>query len=155
LGIVEVDAIAQLWKAGAVVVAAGGGGVPVVRGQDGTLRGVEAVVDKDLAAARLAAQRRVEVLLILTDVSGVALDYARPEQRYLGEITASELERLAREDAFPPGSMGPKVEGAIRFVRGGGSRAVIGSLDEALEGLAGYKGTQVVNRRSRRARPAA
>ena len=149
LATVEVEAIRALHMTGAVVVASGGGGVPVVLRRDGSLQGVEAVIDKDLAAARLAEQLRMEILLILTDVKGVAVGYGHPEQRYLGEVEAAELEALLREGAFPAGSMGPKVAGAINFVRGGGRRAVICALDDALAGLDGRAGTQVVFRRSR------
>ncbi len=149
LAIVEAAVIASLREAGAIVIAAGGGGVPVVRRADGTLVGVAAVVDKDLAAARLADQLGMEVLLILTDVAGVALDYGRPEQRFLGEASAAQLEDLLRREAFPPGSMGPKVAGAVQFIRSGGLRAVICSLEDAVAGLEGHAGTQIVYRRSR------
>ncbi|MHB9092634.1 MAG: carbamate kinase, partial [Chloroflexota bacterium] len=146
---VEAEAIRALQAAGVVVIASGGGGVPVVRRADGSLRGVEAVIDKDLAAARLAGQLRMEVLLILTDVRGVAVDYHGPGQRFLEQVSVGELNALLGEGAFPAGSMGPKVAGAINFVRGGGRRAVICALDDALAGLDSRAGTQVVFRRSR------
>lgn len=155
LAVVEVEAITRLRDAGIVVIAAGGGGVPVVRRGDGRLAGVEGVIDKDLAAAKLAEQLRMDVLLILTDVSGVALDYGRPEQRFLGKVSDAELDRLARLGAFPAGSMGPKVRAAIQFVRSGGKRAVICALDEGVAGLAGMAGTLVVRRKSHRTRAAA
>ena len=107
------------------------------------MAGAEAVIDKDLAAARLAQQLAVQVLLILTDVAGVALAYGRPEQRFLGDVTLGELEGLFRRGEFPVGSMGPKVVEAIGFLRNGGERAVICSLDDALAGLAGEAGTQI------------
>ncbi|MDA8218868.1 MAG: carbamate kinase, partial [Dehalococcoidales bacterium] len=151
LAIIEAAAIARLHDAGAVVIAAGGGGVPVVR-KDGALVGVEAVIDKDLAAARLAEQLGMEVLLILTDVEGVALDFGRPEQRFLGRVSAADLERLLRRGKFPAGSMRPKVQAAVEFLRVGGQRAVICSLGAAVQGLAGDAGTQVVGEpRARRA----
>ncbi|MCL4464611.1 MAG: carbamate kinase [Chloroflexi bacterium] len=143
LAIVEAPTIAKLLALGTVVVAAGGGGVPVYYRDDSELAGVEAVIDKDLAAARLAQQLAVQVLLILTDVAGVALAYGRPEQRFLGDVTLGELEGLFRRGEFPAGSMGPKVVAAIGFLRNGGDRAVICSLDDALAGLAGEAGTQI------------
>lgn len=149
LAIVEADVIAHLLAAGTIAIASGGGGVPVVRQADGSLRGIEAVIDKDLAAARLAEQLRMEVLLILTDVEGVALAYGKPEQRFLRETTAGELDGLLKQGAFAAGSMEPKVRGAVGFVRAGGVRAVICTLDDALAGLEGRAGTQIVYRRGR------
>lgn len=144
IGIVEVDAIRVLLDAGAVVVACGGGGVPVLRRADGQLQGVDAVVDKDLAAARLALEVGARVLLILTDVAGVAVDFGKPSQRFLGHLTLTELETLLVQEPFSAGSMGPKVRAAYRFVRDGGGRAIICALEDALAGLRGQAGTQVV-----------
>ena len=149
LAIVEAEVIARLSAQGVIVIAAGGGGVPVVMRPDGTLVGVEAVIDKDLAAARLGQQLGVEVLLILTDVPGVAVGYGGPEPRFLRQTTVTELEELMARGAFPAGSMGPKVAGALAFLRGGGERAAICSLDEAEECLAGRAGTQITAPRTR------
>jgi carbamate kinase len=145
LGIVEVGAIRALVDAGVVVVACGGGGVPVLRRPDGRLEGVEAVVDKDLAAARLALDLGASTLLILTDVPGVAVDFGKPSQRFLGRMTLTELESLLVTEPFSAGSMGPKVRAAYRFLHDGGKRAVICALEDALAGLGGGAGTQVVS----------
>ena len=144
IGIVEVAAIRALVDAGVVVVACGGGGVPVLRRPDGHLQGVEAVVDKDLAAARLALDLGATTLLILTDVPGVAVDFGKPSQRFLGQMTLTELESLLVREPFSAGSMGPKVRAAYRFVHDGGKRAIICALEDALAGVGGRAGTQVV-----------
>jgi carbamate kinase len=105
--IVELDAIRQLARDHAIVICTGGGGIPVVREPDGTLRGVEAVIDKDLAGERLATGLGAEVFMILTDVPAVAVDYGRPSQRFLSRLTVSEARALQKEGHFKPGSMGP------------------------------------------------
>ena len=114
--------------AGYVVVAAGGGGIPVVRDDDGTLRGVEAVIDKDLAAALLARSLDVDVLVIATDVDHAILDFGTDQARPIGQVTTSEMRAHAADGQFASGSMGPKVEAAVRFVEQGGTRSVITSL---------------------------
>jgi carbamate kinase len=142
--VVELGAIRALLADGAIVIAAGGGGVPVARRADGSLRGVEAVVDKDLASARLAANLGAEVLLILTGVEHVALDFGRPTRRDLHEVRAGELAAHAAAGQFAPGSMLPKVQAAIRFLARGGRRAVITTAELSEKALAGEIGTQVV-----------
>ena len=142
-GIVEADAIHIMIAGGAVVIAGGGGGVPVLRRPDGRLQGLEVVVDKDLAAYRLALEVRAESLLVLTDVDGVAVDFGKPTQRFLRRVTVGELEDHLVREPFSAGSMGPKVRAAYRFVRDGGRRAVICALERALEGLRGDAGTVV------------
>jgi len=144
LGIVEIDVIHALLDAGAVIVACGGGGVPVLRRRDGQLEGVEAVVDKDSAAARLALDVRAAALLILTDVPGVAIDFGKATQQFLGRVLLSELERLLVHEPFSAGSMGPKVRAAYRFVHDGGGQATICALEHALGGLRGTTGTLIV-----------
>ncbi|MBI4610151.1 MAG: carbamate kinase [Candidatus Rokubacteria bacterium] len=144
IGIVEADAIHTLLDAGAVVVACGGGGVPVLRRPDDRLAGVEAVVDKDLAAARLALEIRARALLILTDVPGVALDFGKPSQRFLGRVSLADLEKHLVHEPFSAGSMGPKVRAAYRFVHDGGGQATICALEDALAGLRGDAGTVIV-----------
>lgn len=145
IAIVDRVAIECLLDAGAVVVACGGGGIPVVRRPDGGYEGVEAVVDKDLAAALLARELDADVLLILTDVPHVMVDYGTPEARPLELVTVSELRRYQFEGHFPAGSMGPKVEAALRFVDGHPARrAVIAALEHARDAAAGRCGTQVV-----------
>jgi carbamate kinase len=140
---VEVEAVKSLARAGYVVVAVGGGGVPSVR-EGRTLRGVEAVIDKDLASAVLALNIGAEALVILTDVEFVYLDFGKPTQRALTKLTVSEAKRYLSEGQFPPGSMGPKVEAAVMFVEGGGEWAAIGLLDKALEVVRGASGTRIV-----------
>ncbi len=143
-GVVEIDAISMLVDRGVVVIASGGGGVPVLRRPDGRLEGVEAVVDKDTAAYRLAVELRADILLILTDVAGVAIDFGKPDQRFLGRVTLEELEDHLVREPFSAGSMGPKVRAAYRFVRDGGRQATICALEQAVEGLRGEAGTTVV-----------
>jgi|SRR5580658_115855 carbamate kinase len=139
----EAPAAAALLAAGYVVVCAGGGGVPVVRDQDGTLRGVEAVIDKDLTAAVLAGQLGAGTLIIATDVESVMVDFGTPDARALGTVAVADMRALAAAGQFPSGSMGPKVEAACRFAERGG-RAIITSLHRIADALAGQAGTVVV-----------
>ena len=142
--IIETDVVMKLIEAGCVVVASGGGGIPVVRLEGDQLRGVEAVIDKDLAGERLAQDVGADIFLILTDVPQVALNFRTPQERLLGEVTVSEMERYQGEGHFKAGSMGPKVTAAIRFVRSGGECALIAPLDNALDSLRGRAGTRIV-----------
>ena len=137
--VVDYPAISALAGAGFVVVCAGGGGIPVVDdGADGhALRGVEAVIDKDLTAAILAQELGADTLVIATDVPNVMVDFGRPSQRPLGRVTAAELREHAAAGQFARGSMGPKVEAALRFVERGGSRSVITSLEHIADAVAG------------------
>jgi carbamate kinase len=144
LEIVDAPAVHALVEAGFVVVANGGGGIPVVRGADGTLQGVEAVIDKDLGAALLARTVEADVLVIATDVPNAVLRWGTPEAEPLGRVTVGELRGYAREGHFASGSMGPKVDAACRFVENGGSRAVITSLDRIVDAITGDGGTVVV-----------
>ena len=141
--VVEQDAIRALSDDGFVVVALGGGGVPVVRTALG-LRGVEAVVDKDLASALLATELHADLFVMATDVDRVYLEYGRPGARGLDVVHADALRAHAASGAFPPGSMGPKVEAALRFVEAGGRAAIITSHDRLVEALHGRAGTHVV-----------
>ena len=141
--ILELPAIQALLDTGAVVVAAGGGGIPVVRRPDGALAGVEAVVDKDLASALLAAELGAEVLLILTGVEHVAVDFGRPAQRDLHELDAATLAGHVADGQFAPGSMLPKVQAVLRFLEDGGRRAIITTPELSEKALAGEIGTQV------------
>jgi carbamate kinase len=142
--VVEDEAIRVLVDQEAVVIACGGGGIPVIR-QGGRLQGVEAVIDKDLAAERLATSIHAESLFILTDVEGAYLNYGKPDQRLLSKINRNELETYAQGASFATGSMGPKVEAAIRFLRNGGKRAVIANLGDLGRAIKGSSGTQVTN----------
>ncbi|HEX8099687.1 MAG TPA: carbamate kinase [Actinomycetota bacterium] len=140
--IVEAPVIRQLVGAGVIVISAGGGGVPVIE-QGPRLEGVEAVVDKDLAACILAKDVEADALLILTDVDGVYEAFGTPEQELLSKLTPDEARRRLEAGEFQAGSMLPKVEAALQFVEGGGKRAVITSLERAAAGLSGIAGTQV------------
>ena len=141
LEVLETQTVLTLLAAGNVVVAAGGGGIPVVRQSDGTLRGVEAVIDKDLTAALLATALGADALVIATDVEHVAVGWGTPHERALRSVTPGELETYAAQGEFASGSMGPKVEAALRFVRSGGSRAVITELHRIADTLAADVGT--------------
>lgn len=143
LDIVEKRVIRCLVDAGAVVIASGGGGVPVARDAEGHLYGVEAVIDKDLAGALLATLVGARQLLILTDAAQVALNYGTPQQQDLARMRVSDARRYAGEGHFPPGSMGPKIEGAVRFLRDGGERAIVTRPELAGDALAGRAGTQI------------
>ena len=142
--IVDISLIDALAKRGAVVIAGGGGGIPVVRGPKKIRHGVEAVIDKDLTSALMANVLGIDVMMILTGVSRVAIHYRTPLQRDLDHVTLSEARRLLGEGQFPAGSMGPKVEAAVRFLERGGKRAIIGHLNEALPALRGETGTHIV-----------
>ncbi len=143
--IFEIRPIRWLIDGGAIVVCAGGGGIPTVLDDEGVLHGVEAVIDKDLASALLAEQLEADLLVIATDVDGVYADYGTADQRRLETVTPEELEALS----FPSGSMGPKVEAACGFARLTGKEAVIGSLADIEDIVLGKAGTRV--RRASRA----
>jgi carbamate kinase len=142
--VVEIAAIRRLTADGAIVIAAGGGGIPVAKQWDGSYHGVEAVIDKDLASSLLARLLGCETLCIITGVDRVALHYGKPEQRELACATADELSRYAAEGHFPAGSMGPKIQAAIEFVRGGGRDVVITSPSKIRDALEGSSGTRIV-----------
>jgi carbamate kinase len=141
--IVQLAAIRTLVKAECLVVCVGGGGVPVLRARDGTLSGTAAVIDKDLAAARLALDLHAEMLVILTDVPKVYLDYRTPRQRTLDHVAVAEMETYVAEGHFKAGSMGPKVQACLRVARAGGE-GVVAALTEALEAVEGTAGTHIV-----------
>ena len=139
--IVEIGAVRLLWDH-AIVITCGGGGVPVVENADGTLEGVAAVIDKDYAAELLAEEVGADVLLILTEVEKVAIRFGQPDQENLGHLSLAEAARYAREGQFGVGSMLPKVEAAMKFVRANpDKRAIITSLDKCLDALDGKTGT--------------
>jgi carbamate kinase len=139
--VVQLETIRRLVDAGVTVIACGGGGIPVARGPDGRLRGLEAVVDKDRASALLAEELGVSRLIITTGVDGVWLDFLTERRTRLDRVTASELRRHAAAGQFPPGSMGPKVEAALRFLDRGGDEVVICSTEALVEAFAGRAGT--------------
>ena len=137
------DSIETIAKSGAVVIAGGGGGIPVVRNDDGTRHGVEAVIDKDLSSALMANVLGIDTMMVLTAVDRVYVDFGKPTQRALNHLSLAEIEELQDRGEFADGSMGPKIAAAIQFVRGGGKRAIIAHLDEAEAALAGTTGTQI------------
>ena len=144
LEIVDAPAATTLIDAGFVVVANGGGGIPVVRREDGTLAGVEAVIDKDLGAALLARAIDADVLVIATDVPNAVLHYGTPDAVPVERVSVQGLRSLAGAGHFASGSMGPKVDAACRFVERGGRYAVITSLGQITDAAAGARGTVVV-----------
>ena len=123
----------------------GGGGIPVYVEEDGTYEGVDAVVDKDRAAAVLAHDIDARTLLFLTDVDNVYLDYMKPGQKALENISVTEARKYMKGGQFPPGSMGPKIEAAISFLSGGGEDVIITSLAKAKPAISGEAGTRIVN----------
>src|SRR6185369_10670226 len=135
--ILELELIASLCEQGIAVIAAGGGGIPMVKRADGSYAGIPAVIDKDLTSALLATELNASTLMMLTAVSRVAIHFGTPKQKSLDKVTASELESYRAEKHFAAGSMGPKVDGALRFIAAGGKRAIIAHLDEAADALAG------------------
>lgn len=141
--IVERETIRLLVEGGGIVIASGGGGIPVIK-EDGTYRGVEAVIDKDLAGERLAQDVGAAVFLILTDVDRVRVNYNKPGEKALDRMTVAEARGYMQEGHFAKGSMEPKVKAAVRFAEGGGERAVIATLSQAFEAVEGRAGTQVV-----------
>lgn len=143
LRILEAKMIKELFEAGVIVIASGGGGIPVVTDDAGHLRGVEAVIDKDLAGEKLAESVGADLFVILTDVPKVYLHYGEKRQKALDRLTVEQAKQYLQEGYFPAGSMGPKVEACIRFIEYGGERAVISSLDRAVEALDGKEGTHI------------
>jgi carbamate kinase len=142
--IVELETIRTLVGIGQVVIAAGGGGIPVGQTASGEYYGVEAVVDKDLAAVVLAEAVKADRLVIVTAVDAVALDFGKPSQRKIDVMTVAEAQQYLDEGQFPPGSMGPKILGAIRFIRNGGREVLITSPGMLGDALAGRGGTHIV-----------
>lgn len=143
--IVEADAIRALLDAGLVVVAAGGGGVPVIEVEPGVYRGVEAVIDKDPASALLASSLHVDLLLITTGVARVAIGYRTAHERPLDRMTLDEARTYLADGEFPEGSMGPKIRAAIQFLERGGKEVVITSLDHLEDAMLGTTGTHIVS----------
>ncbi len=146
LEILDAPAVLALIGAGFVVVANGGGGIPVVRRPDGSLGGVEAVIDKDLGAALLAETTGADVLVIATDVPNAVIGWGTPDAEALGSVTVEEMRGHAADGHFASGSMGPKVDAVCRFVETTGRRGVITSLDQITAAVAGDAGTVVLPR---------
>ena len=144
LRVLNINTIAHMLDTATVVVAAGGGGIPVVRGRDGQWRGIEAVIDKDFASALLAAQLEADLFIILTGVAKIAIDFGKPTQRTLDRLTIAEAEKHMADGQFPAGSMGPKVESAIQFVRAAKRQVVITDVEVLRDALEGKDGTIIV-----------
>lgn len=140
----DISLVDALVKRGTIVIAAGGGGIPVIRDARGVRTGVAAVIDKDLTSAHLANVLGIEELLILTAVPRICINFGKPSRRELEEVTLADIKAYQKEGHFPPGSMGPKVDAAIRFIEGGGKRAIIGHLNEAMPAVLGESGTHIV-----------
>jgi carbamate kinase len=145
--IAERSAIRTLVDAGFIVVCTGGGGIPIVE-EGSQARGVEAVIDKDLAGQRLATLINASIFVILTDVDGAYVDYGTPKQELIKEVTTGKLQRYLDQGQFKEGSMAPKVLAAIRFVESGGEKAIIAELGRLTEALEGNSGTQVFSQRA-------
>lgn len=140
----DISLVQVLARRGTVVIAGGGGGIPVIRGSNGVRRGVEAVIDKDLTTAHMGNVLGISLMIILTAVPKVAINFGTPHQSELDHVTMRELRKLHGEGHFPPGSMGPKIEATLRFLESGGERVIIASLDEAMPALRGEAGTHIV-----------
>ena len=145
IDIVELDSIKQLIDAGTVVIACGGGGIPVTERSDGSIRGVEAVIDKDYASSMLASEINADLFVITTNVNKVAINYGQVEQHLLSEVSVAELIDHQSDGQFPVGSMGPKVEAAITFVQGGGNMSIITDIDNLSSAIKGKTGTLITN----------
>ncbi len=147
LDIIEREVVSYLLEGGIIVIAAGGGGIPVVRQPDGDLRGIEAVIDKDRAAAVLGRAIGADGLIFLTAVEHVYLDYRKPAQRPLAALDMAEAERYLQQGQFAPGSMAPKIEAALDFLAGGGRRVLITRPENLPAALAGRTGTHITKER--------
>jgi len=142
--IVELSAVKTLWDT-TIVITAGGGGIPVIENEDGSLTGIAAVIDKDLAAERLAEDINADILMILTEVERVSINYKKPDQKDLSLLTSAEAEQYIREGHFAPGSMLPKIQAAVAFVKANpGRKAIITSLYKAVDALEGNAGTTII-----------
>ena len=142
--IIELDAIKSLVDRGHIVIAAGGGGVPVVRNEEGDLQGVEAVIDKDLASSLLARNLGADTFIISTAVDAAYLDFGKDNQRSIRHATVSETKQYLAEGHFKPGSMMPKIEAIVQFLEGGGRKAMIASPQNLLETMKGSSGTTII-----------
>jgi carbamate kinase len=142
--IVDLAAITELARAGYVVIACGGGGIPVVEDEKGDLRGIEAVIDKDLASSLLAREIGADLFLVSTGVEKVAINFNRPNQRWLDRVTVSEARRYLAEDHFDRGSMGPKIEALVDYLEAGGKEGLITNPENIGRALKGETGTRVV-----------
>ncbi len=145
LDIIEKKEIAEMSDKDFVVIACGGGGIPVLRDEKNMLKGVPAVIDKDFAAERIGSYIGAELLLLITPVDRVAINFGKPEQKFISQMTMQEAQQYLKEGHFPPGSMGPKMQAAIEFLQAGGKKAIITSLDCIESAIKGEGGTQIIN----------
>ena len=136
--------IRDLVHAGKIVIAAGGGGIPVIIDGNGLFRGVEAVIDKDYAASLIAREAKAELFIILTNVSRVSLNFGKPDEKPISVMTVDEANRHLAQGQFPPGSMGPKIEAAIEYIQNGGERVIITSANHLKASLINRSGTQII-----------
>lgn len=144
--IVQADVVRDVLRSGNIAVAGGGGGVPVTLDAAGAYEGVEAVIDKDLTSSVLATDIRADLLVILTAVDAVYLDWGKPSQHRLGAVTMAECEQFVKNKTFPAGSMGPKIEAVYRFLERGGQRGLVTSPRALREALDGKTGTHFIGR---------
>lgn len=142
LKIIQWKEIKKLIQLDFVVIACGGGGIPLVKRKN-NFHGVEAVIDKDLASAKLAEQIDADILIIATDIDRIALNYQKPNQKFLDKLTIQDAKKYIKEGQFPPGSMGPKIQACINFLEYGGERAIITSTEKIKEALDGKAGTEL------------
>ncbi len=142
--IVPAETIRELVERGEIVIAAGGGGIPIYVESDGTYEGVDAVIDKDFASALLALNIEADLFVILTGVDKVAVDYGRPAQRDLDVLNLADARKFYAEGQFPAGSMGPKIKAAIDFIERGGQSVLITSIERIVDAFAGRTGTRIV-----------
>lgn len=144
LSIAEASVIKKLVESGTIVIASGGGGIPVLKNSSGTLEGIDAVIDKDRAGAKLAEELGADIYLILTDVECALLNFGTENEEPVREVNVEQAKKLISEGHFKAGSMGPKMEAALSFVVEGGDHAIITSLNKAVDALAGKTGTHIV-----------
>lgn len=142
--IVELDIIKRIIELDIVAIALGGGGIPVIRNQDGTITGSEAVIDKDRSSALLANGLNVDLFIISTDADKVYLNFKKPNQQGLNQVSLTEMEQHYNDGHFPPGNMGPKVEAVMRYLRNGGKKAIITTFDYIPDALEGRAGTTII-----------
>ena len=142
--ICDISLIEALSQRGTIVIAGGGGGIPVIRGANGIRHGVAAVIDKDLTSALIANILGIKDFMILTATPKVAVNFGKSDQKFLDRVTLSEIKALKAEGHFPPGSMGPKIDASVRFLERGGERVIIADLEQAMGALAGETGTHIL-----------
>ena len=140
--LIERETLKCMVESDSIVIAGGGGGIPVIR-KNGKLQGVNAVIDKDFAAAVMAHEIEAELLLILTDIEHVCVDFGKPDQLELGEVSLDQMKKYQAEGHFASGSMGPKVEASIKFLENGGKKVIITSLENGFDAVAGKAGTRI------------